>query len=136
KVIGGGLSGCEAALQLADAGYSVELHEMRPVVPTPAHKTDGLAELVCSNSFKGLSRTSAHGLLKEELARYGSKLLPLAFDARVPAGERGASGHPCRPGRGPDAGSRPLDHPRDRSADLRIPGAGPVRARRRPGHTR
>jgi methylenetetrahydrofolate--tRNA-(uracil-5-)-methyltransferase len=87
KVIGGGLSGCEAALQLADAGYSVELHEMRPVVQTPAHKTDGLAELVCSNSFKGLSRTSAHGLLKEELARYGSKLLPLAFDARVPAGD-------------------------------------------------
>jgi methylenetetrahydrofolate--tRNA-(uracil-5-)-methyltransferase len=87
RVIGGGLSGCEAALQLADAGHSVELFEMRPTVQTPAHKTDGLAELVCSNSFKGLALTSAHGLLKEELARCGSKLLPLAFASRVPAGE-------------------------------------------------
>ncbi len=86
-VIGGGLSGCEAALQLADAGHAVELHEMRPQVSTPAHKTDGFAELVCSNSFKGLALTSAHGLMKEELTRYGSKLLPLAFEARVPAGE-------------------------------------------------
>lgn len=86
-VIGGGLSGCEAALQLADAGHSVALHEMRPAVKTPAHKTDGFAELVCSNSFKGLALTSAHGLLKEELTRCGSKLLPLAFEARVPAGE-------------------------------------------------
>lgn len=86
-VIGGGLSGCEAALQLADAGHAVTLHEMRPQVPTPAHKTDGFAELVCSNSFKGLALTSAHGLMKEELARFGSKLLPLAFNARVPAGE-------------------------------------------------
>jgi methylenetetrahydrofolate--tRNA-(uracil-5-)-methyltransferase len=87
KVIGGGLSGCEAALQLADAGHDVELFEMRPRVETPAHKTGNLAELVCSNSFKGLGLTSAHGLLKEELARCGSKLLPLAFEARVPAGE-------------------------------------------------
>ena len=87
KIIGGGLSGCEAALQLADAGHDIDLFEMRPAVPTPAHKTDALAELVCSNSFKGLALTSAHGLLKEELARLGSKLLPLAFEARVPAGE-------------------------------------------------
>ena len=86
-VIGGGLAGCEAALQLADAGHEVVLHEMRPRVETPAHKTDGLAELVCSNSFKGLALTSAHGLLKEEIARCGSRLLPLAFGARVPAGE-------------------------------------------------
>jgi methylenetetrahydrofolate--tRNA-(uracil-5-)-methyltransferase len=87
QVIGGGLSGCEAALQLADAGHEVDLFEMRPRVETPAHKTDGLAELVCSNSFKGLARTGAHGLLKEEIARFGSKLLALAYDARVPAGE-------------------------------------------------
>jgi methylenetetrahydrofolate--tRNA-(uracil-5-)-methyltransferase len=87
KIIGGGLSGCEAALQLADAGHEVDLFEMRPAVQTPAHKTDGFAELVCSNSFKGLALTSAHGLLKEELARMGSKLLPLAFESRVPAGE-------------------------------------------------
>jgi methylenetetrahydrofolate--tRNA-(uracil-5-)-methyltransferase len=86
-VIGGGLSGCEAALQLADAGVDVELWEMRPQVKTPAHKTGDLAELVCSNSFKGLALTSAHGLLKEELKRMGSKMIPLAMEARVPAGE-------------------------------------------------
>lgn len=86
-VIGGGLAGSEAALQLADRGYEVLLHEMRPRVQTPAHKTDGLAELVCSNSMKGLALTSAHGLLKEELLRAGSKLLPLAFASRVPAGD-------------------------------------------------
>ncbi len=60
---------------------------MRPERQTPAHKTENLAELVCSNSFKGLGLTSAHGLFKEELKRKGSKLLPLAFAARVPAGE-------------------------------------------------
>ena len=87
KVIGGGLSGCEAALQLADAGVSVELWEMRPQVQTPAHKTDRLAELVCSNSFKGLAFTSAHGLFKEELRLMGSRLLALAQEAKVPAGE-------------------------------------------------
>lgn len=87
QVIGGGLSGCEAALQLARAGYAVDLHEMRPRVQTPAHRTEHLAELVCSNSFKGLGLTSPHGLFKEELARAGSCLLPLAFNARVPAGE-------------------------------------------------
>ena len=87
RVIGGGLSGCEAALQLADAGVEVDLWEMRPHVPTPAHKTSGLAELVCSNSFKGLAFTSAHGLLKEELRLMGSRLLPLAMESRVPAGE-------------------------------------------------
>ena len=87
RVIGGGLSGCEAALQLADAGLDVELWEMRPQVQTPAHKTAGLAELVCSNSFKGLALTSAHGLFKEELRLAGSRLLALAQEARVPAGE-------------------------------------------------
>lgn len=87
RVIGGGLSGCEAALQLADAGVEVELWEMRPKVQTPAHKTSGLAELVCSNSFKGTAFTSAHGLFKEELRLAGSRLLPLAFASRVPAGE-------------------------------------------------
>ncbi|HEX2613492.1 MAG TPA: methylenetetrahydrofolate--tRNA-(uracil(54)-C(5))-methyltransferase (FADH(2)-oxidizing) TrmFO [Fibrobacteria bacterium] len=86
-VIGAGLAGSEAALQLADAGHEVVLHEMRPEVATPAHKTDAPAELVCSNSLKGLALTSAHGLLKEEIGRLGSKLLPLAFASRVPAGE-------------------------------------------------
>ena len=87
RVIGGGLSGCEAALQLADSGVDVELWEMRPTVQTPAHKTSGLAELVCSNSFKGLALTSAQGLFKEELRLAGSRLIPLAFESRVPAGE-------------------------------------------------
>ncbi len=87
RIIGGGLAGCEAALQLADCGYPIEIWEMRPEVQTPAHKTSQLAELVCSNSFKGLALTSAHGLWKEELSRLGSKMLPLAFAARVPAGE-------------------------------------------------
>jgi methylenetetrahydrofolate--tRNA-(uracil-5-)-methyltransferase len=87
KVIGGGLSGCEAALQLADAGLNVTLWEMRPKVATPAHRTGNLAELVCSNSFKGMAFTSAHGLFKEELMRMGSRLLRIALDARVPAGE-------------------------------------------------
>jgi methylenetetrahydrofolate--tRNA-(uracil-5-)-methyltransferase len=87
KVIGGGLSGCEAALQLADHGVDVELWEMRPRVRTPAHKTSGLAELVCSNSFKGLALTSAHGLFKEELRLAGSRLIPIAMECRVPAGE-------------------------------------------------
>jgi methylenetetrahydrofolate--tRNA-(uracil-5-)-methyltransferase len=87
KIIGGGLSGCEAALQLADAGVDVELWEMRPRVTTPAHKTGNLAELVCSNSFKGLALTSAHGLFKEELRLMGARLIALAMGTRVPAGE-------------------------------------------------
>ncbi len=86
-MIGGGLAGCEAALTLARLGHEVDLHEMRPERTTPAHSTGNLAELVCSNSFKGLGAGSAHGLLKEELLAYGSALLPLAFQARVPAGE-------------------------------------------------
>lgn len=86
-VIGGGLAGCEAALQLADAGLRVRLFEMRPQTMTPAHRTGGLAELVCSNSLKGNSHTSPHGLLKEELARLGSRLLPLARACAVPAGD-------------------------------------------------
>jgi len=86
-VVGGGLAGCEAALTLARLGQDVELREMRPVRSTPAHHTDNLAELVCSNSFKGLGAGSAHGLAKEELGILGSSLLPLAFASRVPAGE-------------------------------------------------
>lgn len=86
-VVGGGLSGCEAALTLARLGHSVELHEMRPHRSTPAHQGGSLAQLVCSNSFKGLGAGSAHGLAKEELSILGSALLPLAFAARVPAGE-------------------------------------------------
>jgi methylenetetrahydrofolate--tRNA-(uracil-5-)-methyltransferase len=88
KIIGGGLAGCEAALQLACRGFNVDLYEMRKGGgKTPAHKTCNLAELVCSNSFKGTQLTSAHGLLKNELKRLGSFLLQAAEKARVPAGE-------------------------------------------------
>ena len=85
-VVGGGLAGTEAAWALAERGVRVTLHEMRPVVPTPAHRTDRLAELVCSNSFKSTDTTNAHGLLKAELRALGSVLLPCADEARVPGG--------------------------------------------------
>ena len=85
-VVGGGLAGSEAAWALAERGVRVELHEMRPVVPTPAHHTDRLAELVCSNSFKSVDLSNAHGLLKAELRALGSLLLPCADQARVPGG--------------------------------------------------
>jgi methylenetetrahydrofolate--tRNA-(uracil-5-)-methyltransferase len=85
-VVGGGLAGSEAAWALAERGVRVELYEMRPVVSTPAHRTDRLAELVCSNSFKSVDLTNAHGLLKAELRGLGSLLLPCADEARVPGG--------------------------------------------------
>lgn len=85
-VIGGGLAGCEAALQLGLRGVSVRLVEMRPSVQTTVHEGDGLAELVCSNSLKSLDATSAAGALKSELAIWGSVLLSLAFESRVAAG--------------------------------------------------
>jgi methylenetetrahydrofolate--tRNA-(uracil-5-)-methyltransferase len=85
-VVGGGLAGTEAAFQLAKRGHRVALYEMRPHVSTPAHQTDGLAELVCSNSFKSEELANAHGLLKAELRALGSLLLEVADRARVPAG--------------------------------------------------
>jgi methylenetetrahydrofolate--tRNA-(uracil-5-)-methyltransferase len=85
-VIGGGLAGSEAALQLAARGIAVDLHEMRPARTTPAHVTDRLAEIVCSNSFKSTARTNASGLLKQEMKRLGCFLIPLAEECRVAAG--------------------------------------------------
>jgi methylenetetrahydrofolate--tRNA-(uracil-5-)-methyltransferase len=85
-VVGGGLAGSEAAWALAERGVQVKLYEMRPVVPTPAHRTDRLAELVCSNTFKSVDLTNAHGLLKAELRMLGGLLLPCADQARVPGG--------------------------------------------------
>ena len=85
-VVGGGLAGSEAAWALAERGVRVTLYEMRPAVPTPAHHTGRLAELVCSNSFKSVDLTNAHGLLKAELRALGSLLLPCADFARVPGG--------------------------------------------------
>jgi methylenetetrahydrofolate--tRNA-(uracil-5-)-methyltransferase len=84
--VGGGLAGCEAAVALARRGVRVTLHEMRPVRATPAHQTDRLAELVCSNSFKSVDVTNAHGLLKAEMRRLGSIVLEAADAARVPGG--------------------------------------------------
>ena len=85
-IIGGGLAGCEAAWQIARRGLNCVLHEMRPVRPTPAHQTDRLAELVCSNSLKSESESTAPWLLKEELRRLDSLLLACALKARVPGG--------------------------------------------------
>jgi methylenetetrahydrofolate--tRNA-(uracil-5-)-methyltransferase len=85
-VAGGGLAGSEAAWQLAERGVRVVLYEMRPIVTTPAHKTDHLAELVCSNSLKSNTPGAASWLLKEELRRSGSLLLRLADENAVPGG--------------------------------------------------
>ncbi len=85
-IIGGGLAGTEAAWQIARAGGSAMLYEMRPQRTSPAHQTDRLAELVCSNSLKSESENSAPWLLKRELRRLDSLLLRVAAGARVPAG--------------------------------------------------
>lgn len=85
-IAGGGLAGSEAAWQLAERGVPVTLYEMRPAVSTPAHKTDRLAELVCSNSLKSNTPGAASWLLKEELRRCGSLLLRLAQEHAVPGG--------------------------------------------------
>lgn len=85
-IIGGGLAGCEAAWQLARRGIAVDLYEMRPVRGTEAHQTDGLAELVCSNSFRNASLETAVGCLKEEMRRLGSLILAVADRTTVPAG--------------------------------------------------
>src|ERR671921_533524 len=85
-IIGGGLAGCEAAWQAAALGVPATIHEMRPIRPTAVHKTDGLAELVCSNSFRGDKLDNAVGLLKEEMRRFESIIMQAADEARVPAG--------------------------------------------------
>ena len=85
-VVGAGLAGCECALQLAKRGVRVRLCEQRPLSSTAAHHTDGMAELVCSNSLKSTRRDSAAGLLKLELEMMGSELLACAKQASVPAG--------------------------------------------------
>src|SRR6187431_2518049 len=85
-IIGGGLAGSEAAWQAASRGVRVLLHEMRPERPTAVHKTDRLAELVCSNSFRGDKLDNAVGLLKEEMRRLDSLVMRAADAHRVPAG--------------------------------------------------
>jgi methylenetetrahydrofolate--tRNA-(uracil-5-)-methyltransferase len=86
-VVGGGFAGCEAAWAAANMGVSVRLYEMRPQTPTPAHKTDKLAELVCSNSFKSLNPDSPAGQLKAEMSALGSLMIPTAHRHSVPGGE-------------------------------------------------
>jgi len=86
RIVGGGLAGAEAAWQAASAGVPVTLYEMRPVRATEVHKTDRLAELVCSNSFRGDKLDNAVGLLKEEMRRLGSLVMRAAEASRVPAG--------------------------------------------------
>src|ERR1700690_4256184 len=86
-VIGGGLAGSEAAWQAAERGVGVILHEMRPVAGTPAHQTDALAELVCSNSFRSDdAANNAVGLLHEEMRRAGSLVMRAADSHKLPAG--------------------------------------------------
>ena len=86
NVIGGGLAGVEAAWQAANSGAHVKLYEMRPILQTPAHRTDKLAEIVCSNSLKTDEPGTAPYLLKEELRRGGSLVMDAAAATRVPAG--------------------------------------------------
>lgn len=85
-VIGAGLSGCEAAFQLAKRGISVELYEMKPDKKSPAHKSDMLCELVCSNSLRSDRIQNGAGLLKEELRKMGSLVMECADKTRIPAG--------------------------------------------------
>src|SRR5665213_2162827 len=86
-IIGGGLAGCEAAWQVANAGVRVVLHEMRPITGTAAHQTDRLAELVCSNSFRSDDwEHNAVGLLHAEMRRLGSLILACADAHQTPAG--------------------------------------------------
>jgi len=86
RIIGGGLAGSEAAWQAASLGVPVTLYEMRPARPTAVHKTDRLAELVCSNSFRGDKLDNAVGLLKQEMRILGSLVMRAAEASRVPAG--------------------------------------------------
>ena len=94
-VIGGGLAGCEAAWQMAQRGLDVTIYEMRPERMTPAHVSDRLAELVCSNSLGSNLVDRAPGLLKEELRRLGSLVVACADATAVPAGGALASRRLC-----------------------------------------
>ena len=84
-IVGGGLAGCEAAWQAAQRGIRVALYEMRPAVQTGAHRTDHLAELVCSNSLGSNQLDRPSGLLKEELRQLGSLLIECAERSAIPA---------------------------------------------------
>ena len=87
NVVGGGLAGCEVALQLATRGVQVKLHEMKPIQRTPAQTSDFLAELVCSNSFRSANPGNAIGQLKREMSYTGSFMMKAAVKHAVPAGD-------------------------------------------------
>src|SRR4029078_10364793 len=108
-IVGGGLAGSEAAWQAASNGVPVTLYEMRPGRPTAVHKTDRLAELCCSTSFRGDKLDNAVGLLKEEMRRLGSIVMRAAEAARVPAGAALAVDRERFGGGAPDAFT---SHPR------------------------
>ncbi|MGZ3612600.1 MAG: methylenetetrahydrofolate--tRNA-(uracil(54)-C(5))-methyltransferase (FADH(2)-oxidizing) TrmFO, partial [Thermodesulfobacteriota bacterium] len=86
-IIGAGLAGCEATWQIARRGGKVTLHEMKPGIYSPAHRSTFFAELVCSNSFKSESVENAHGILKEEMRQLNSLILKVAEETKVPAGD-------------------------------------------------
>ena len=86
KIIGAGLAGCEAAYQASRLGVKVDLYEMKPKKFSPAHKSEGFAELVCSNSFRSNQLNNAVGLLKSELTELGSLIMEAAYASEVPAG--------------------------------------------------
>ena len=86
NIIGAGLAGCEAAWQAAKLGVKVNLYEMKPVKFSPAHHSEGFAELVCSNSLRSNQLNNAVGLLKEELRLLGSLIMEAAYATEVPAG--------------------------------------------------
>ena len=138
-VIGGGLAGSEAAWQAASRGVPVVLHEMRPVKPTAVHKTDGLAELVCSNSFRGDKLDNAVGLLKEEMRRLGSLVMRCGRRG-ARAGGRRARRRSRRLLVARDRGDRVASadqHPPRRShVDPRIGRRGARRHRHRPADVR
>lgn len=108
-IVGGGLAGTEAAWQLAERGYAVTLYEMRPVRPTPAHITDRLAELVCSNSMGSTLPDRALGILKNEMLALGSFIIRTAFKHALPAGQALAVG---REEFAAEVTSRIASHPR------------------------
>ena len=109
-IVGGGLAGSECAFQLASRGVSVVLHEMRPVRPTPAHKSGDFAELVCSNSLRSDDPEHAAGLLKREMELFGSLIIGTAREAAVPAGSAAKAA---------SVGAKTVNGPVPRSVDSR-----------------
>ena len=131
-IVGGGLAGSEAAWQAAELGVDVTIHEMRPVAATAVHQTDGLAELVCSNSFRADKIDNAVGLIKEEMRRLGSIVMRAADAARVPAGAALAVDRHVFSADGDKGGAVASAHPRRREEVAAVPGTGMVAGRSSP----